>query len=738
MASIGSAPGADPLRPSANAAAKKCLEDLYEKLETTVKKRLRIKLGGVQTVDWSKLSVALNSAQPKPKPPILPSSRTWRTDLAVEMKPEIKQQLREVFIKYCGWGDKQNFMFISRSQFIRFARDMGMCNEEIDALGLSGLFDKILLGSLDPGAASRLAMSDFVLAVTGLGTKLCPSPTVQESFETVVTRYVLPRLGQALPEPDPIDSALLHLDVMGTLERLRPKLVVLWETYMQQQHHSGTASGHESPSVGNSMSGGEHRMSLSTFLRFAVDFEITVVLLSKVQLIHSFKRSKFGAHDEPIDSNPHTRIKLNFQEWLDCLARCAMLAYDYKPPPVIVPTLDFKACYHTNAKQMWLAEAVAGHHTGRGGLGDDDELDEASELEMPAAVDYALGNEDRPHYDEQQVMSRAPSIRITRSAGAGGGPSPGPGPRSPGAASVYGRDRLISRAVSIAQGRTRTQEPGGAEAMLIHPEPSTMQQDPNKPVHLQNFTCDWVGKPGLTLSETGRLRQRSSDPFIAAGIYHTQVGVDPAYAARAAEMETARLVREQHMEALKLHYQAERRQEIRDTTKAAAARRQDLELTSGQALARVLGSLGASSSSSMGGSGPGGRARSGRRSVSPQEQDAAAVADGVAAMTGAVGRRQGSGAGRRGGPPQSMRSGSAPRLGDATGGGGGAGGTAVPGLEEVMARTGGRSALHAAGGASPAKHSRTLLQELHQALDVDSKLPQHATTIAGHGQIRFG
>lgn len=30
----------------------RCLEDLYEKLEATVKKRLRIKLGGVQTVDW--------------------------------------------------------------------------------------------------------------------------------------------------------------------------------------------------------------------------------------------------------------------------------------------------------------------------------------------------------------------------------------------------------------------------------------------------------------------------------------------------------------------------------------------------------------------------------------------------------------------------------------------------------------------------------------------------------------
>lgn len=223
-----------------------------------------------------------------------------------------------------------------------------------------------------------------------------------------------------------------------------------------------------------------------------------------------------------------------------------------------------------------------------------------------------------------------------------------------------------------------------------------------------------------------------------------QVGVDPAYAARAAEMEAARLVREQHVEALKLHYQAERRQEIRDTTKAAAARRQDLELTSGQALARVMGSLGASSSISGGG-----RARSGRRSVSPQEQDATAAADGVAAMTGAVGRRQGSGGGRRSVPPQSMRSGSAPRLSGALGSGGGAGtvdgggaggGTIVPGLEAVMARTGGRSALHAAttGSVSPAKHSRTLLQELQQALDVESKLPQHATTIAGHGQIRFG
>ncbi len=36
---------------------------------------------------------------------------------------------------------------------------------------------------------------------------------------------------------------------------------------------------------------------------------------------------------------------------------------------------------------------------------------------------------------------------------------------------------------------------------------------------------------------------------------HAQAGVDPAYEQRGADMAAARLVRDQHMEALKLHYQ---------------------------------------------------------------------------------------------------------------------------------------------------------------------------------------
>ncbi|GIL47509.1 hypothetical protein Vafri_4310 [Volvox africanus] len=660
---------ADAVRPSTsgNANAKKCLEDFFDRLEATVKKRQRIKLGGAQSIDWTKLSTALGAAVSKQKPPILPSSRTWRTDLAVEMKPEIKQHLREVFIRYCGWGDKQNFMFISRAQFIRFVRDMGMCNEEIDALGLSGLFDKILLGSLDPGAASRLALSDFLLAVTGLGTKLCPAVTVQESFDSVVSRYIVPRLSQPLPEPEPIDSALLHMDILTTLERLRPKLNVLWDVYQQQQQ---SGAGHDSPPTSQSglllQADKQAEMTISTFLRFTSDFEVTTVMLSRLQLIHAFKRSKFGVPTDPIDSNIHTKIRLNFQEFLDCVARCAMLAFDYKPPPVIVPTMDFKDSYRTAAKQMWLRQASASG--GRLGIDDDE-----SELEMPAAVADALGTEDRPQIDEGQTLSHAPSIRITNSAGAGG--------------TSGGRDRLISRAVSIAQGRT--QAPENLEMMLVHAEPTTMPADQNKPLHLQQFSCDWVGRMGLTLSETGKLRPRTLDPWLAAGLYHTQV--DAVFEQRAGEMLAARVVREQHLEALELHYQATRRQQLREATRQAAARRQELELQSGQTLARVMGTVGPSSS-----------------------------------LGAAAGSRRG-GRGRAGSAPHARAVGAEGREV-----------SRVVGLEEVLGRTGGRTASTTVNmpGAATGGRSKTLLHELAATLDVESKLP-HAS-IAGHGQIRFG
>lgn len=54
-------------------------------------------------------------------------------------------------------------------------------------------------------------------------------------------------------------------------------------------------------------------MTINSFLRFASDFEVTTIMLSRMQLIIAFKRSKFGVPSDPIDSNATTKIRLNFQ-----------------------------------------------------------------------------------------------------------------------------------------------------------------------------------------------------------------------------------------------------------------------------------------------------------------------------------------------------------------------------------------------------------------------------------------
>ncbi len=46
---------------SAHAFTRRCLEDFVTRLEATVKKRMRVKVGTMQTVDWVSASYPLNS-----------------------------------------------------------------------------------------------------------------------------------------------------------------------------------------------------------------------------------------------------------------------------------------------------------------------------------------------------------------------------------------------------------------------------------------------------------------------------------------------------------------------------------------------------------------------------------------------------------------------------------------------------------------------------------------------------
>jgi hypothetical protein len=48
-----------------------------------------------------------------------------------------------VFIFYCSWAEKHNYLYMSRSQFLRCCRDTMLMGGDLDVVALSLLFDKV-------------------------------------------------------------------------------------------------------------------------------------------------------------------------------------------------------------------------------------------------------------------------------------------------------------------------------------------------------------------------------------------------------------------------------------------------------------------------------------------------------------------------------------------------------------------------------------------------------------------
>jgi len=54
-----------------------------------------------------------------------------------------RQCLREIFIYYCQWSDKHNYMYMSRTQFLKMCRDTLLMGAQMDAAALNLLFEKV-------------------------------------------------------------------------------------------------------------------------------------------------------------------------------------------------------------------------------------------------------------------------------------------------------------------------------------------------------------------------------------------------------------------------------------------------------------------------------------------------------------------------------------------------------------------------------------------------------------------
>ncbi|MEW5312612.1 MAG: hypothetical protein WDW38_004235 [Sanguina aurantia] len=495
--------------------AKACLQFFFAFLEQQFKTRVRSKKGKTAQ-EWGQLATlasALSEHASKPRTPLITSSRARNKDNGgvVVITMAQKQRLRDVFIFYSSWGEKQNCMALKRSQFLQLARGTGLLSsQKLDSVSITALFTKMAdhpPASPDTGVLPRMSMASWLQSLTLLGSKMFGHLEAQEAFDKLVEDHMMTHDNSRIRTDDPLAEVVLGEEVLECMDRARSALLPVFEHYSAHDQDPAETS-RSTTSAAAGASWGETaapraQLPQEGFIRFCHDFDITPGLLTKLQLHIAVKACKFM----PCKEGGKESVKISFQEYLDAVARCALMAYNFQVPAPPPPVLAFTHSYTSDAKRLWLNEAGKQHLV---------QDRDCPQLFMPsAASEYAssIGSSDQRH-----VTARG--------------------------------QHPIS--MSMLQLHSKTEDGNDStECLQVHGDALTLSKE-GQPLHLMSFSPSWVGSPGLALNEESRLRP-SRQPT------RSPDHLPPIYQQRAESWINARVVREQAVESLRLQYQAERR-----------------------------------------------------------------------------------------------------------------------------------------------------------------------------------
>lgn len=116
----------------------------------------------------------------------LSSSRSTlnRTSIAIPMRQKLA--LRDVFMFYCRWLDKTNYIYMSRTQFLRMCRDACLMGPSLDAVALTLLFEKVHSQSPMASSGARISITDWIIALGLIANRLFGyESSPQEAFDKV-------------------------------------------------------------------------------------------------------------------------------------------------------------------------------------------------------------------------------------------------------------------------------------------------------------------------------------------------------------------------------------------------------------------------------------------------------------------------------------------------------------------------------------------------------------------------
>lgn len=103
------------------------------------------------------------------KPPTRVFQTERKADIGYEPSEELQTRLRPVFHHDCGLGEKDNYTYMSRAQFLKFARDCELVCDHLDLIAVNLIFDQLNATSAVVGEnTKRLSFHEFMGALGSL------------------------------------------------------------------------------------------------------------------------------------------------------------------------------------------------------------------------------------------------------------------------------------------------------------------------------------------------------------------------------------------------------------------------------------------------------------------------------------------------------------------------------------------------------------------------------------------
>ena len=241
-----------------------------------------------------------------------------------EIREDFRVLLQSVFQHYCRFGEKDNYIYMRRGQFLKFARDSALISDSFPLISVNLLFDKMNSKSRTIGEnEARLSFKEFVVALRLTAQRLYPQHTEaapEEAFRLLMENHVM-KHAHGAPQADPMGEELAQPQVLELMRAEHRQLKKIFNYYAKIDVVQGAQVSWQDVAHSNS------NMSLNEFLKLAHDFDFIPNLLTKSQLTQAFRDANFGKHRS---SNDTTR--LNYTEYEACLGRCALMAFGWKEP----------------------------------------------------------------------------------------------------------------------------------------------------------------------------------------------------------------------------------------------------------------------------------------------------------------------------------------------------------------------------------------------------------------------